>query len=82
MEITHLRKISIMKRLIRDLPYIYLIRELRPDLCDGPHLNLQHQGKLSVEFKFSSELSSTISVLIYAKFENVIEIYKSRHVLL
>lgn len=55
--------------------------DLSPDLCDGPHLNLQHQGNLRVEIKFSSALSSTISVLIYAEFENIIEISKSRHVL-
>lgn len=55
--------------------------DLSPDLCDGPHLNLQHQGNLRVEIKFSQALTSTISVFIYAEFENVIEITKSRHVL-
>jgi hypothetical protein len=55
--------------------------DLTPDLCDGPHLNLQRQGNLRVEIKFSKALGETISVLIYAEFENVIEITKSRHVL-
>lgn len=55
--------------------------DLTPDLCDGPHMNLQHQGNLRIEIKFSKALEKTISVLIYAEFENVIEITKSRHVL-
>lgn len=55
--------------------------DLTPDLCEGPHLNLQHQGNLRVEIKFSKALTKTISVLMYAEFENVIEITKSRHVL-
>ncbi|XP_035230578.1 uncharacterized protein F54H12.2-like [Stegodyphus dumicola] len=55
--------------------------DLTPDLCNDSHLNLQQQGNLRVELKFSKALTETISVLIYAEFENVIEINKSRHVL-
>jgi len=61
--------------------YTLFAFDLSPDLCEGPHLNLQHQGNLRVEMKFSQALSKTISVLIYAEFENVIEVTKSRHVL-
>ncbi|KFM74444.1 hypothetical protein X975_15232, partial [Stegodyphus mimosarum] len=53
--------------------------DLTPDLCNDSHLNLQQQGNLRVELKFSKALTETISVLIYAEFENVIEINKSRH---
>lgn len=55
--------------------------DLTPDLCDGSHFNLQHQGNLRVEMKFSEALTKTLSVLIYAEFQNVIEITKSRHIL-
>lgn len=55
--------------------------DLSPDLCDGPHLNLQQQGNLRLEIKFSQGLESTVCVLIYAEFENIIEITKSRHIL-
>lgn len=55
--------------------------DLSPDLCDGPHLNLQSQGNLRIEIKFSKALEKTISVLIYGEFENIIEITKSRQVL-
>ena len=55
--------------------------DLTPDMCDGPHLNLQQQGNLRIEIKFDSALTQTISVLVYAEFENIIEISKSRHVI-
>lgn len=61
--------------------YTLFCFDLSADLCNGPHLNLQHQGNLRLEIKFSKALEKTISVLIYAEFENVIEITKSRHVL-
>ena len=54
---------------------------LSPDMCDGEHFNLQRQGNLRVEIKFSEAIAQTLSVLIYAEFQNVIEISKSRHVL-
>lgn len=54
---------------------------LSADLCSGPHLCLQHQGNLRLEIKFSKALQKPISVLIYAEFENVIEIAKSCHIL-
>lgn len=55
--------------------------DLRPDMCDGPHLNLQHQGNLRVEIKFAKPLPKTISVLVYSEISGIIEIDKSRHVI-
>lgn len=55
--------------------------DLTPDLCDGSHLNLIHQGNLRVELKFAKSLPKTVSMLIYAEFQNVLEITKSRSVL-
>lgn len=55
--------------------------DLTPDMCDGSHFNLQHQGNLRVEMKFSEAVGRTLSVLIYAEFQNAIEITKTRHVL-
>ncbi|GBM22488.1 Uncharacterized protein F54H12.2 [Araneus ventricosus] len=55
--------------------------DLTPDLCDGSHFNLLHQGNLRVEAKFARALEETVSVLVYAEFQNIIEITKSRHVL-
>ncbi|GBL98959.1 hypothetical protein AVEN_15813-1 [Araneus ventricosus] len=55
--------------------------DLTPDLYDRSHLNLLHQGNLLVEAKFPRALEETVSVLVYAEFQNIIEITKSRHVL-
>ncbi|GBM29171.1 hypothetical protein AVEN_227714-1, partial [Araneus ventricosus] len=54
--------------------------DLTPDLCDGSHLNLVNQGNLRIELKFASALEKTISVLVYAEFQNMIEM-NSRNVL-
>ncbi|GBN27373.1 Uncharacterized protein F54H12.2 [Araneus ventricosus] len=55
--------------------------DLTLDLCDGSHLNLVNQGNLSIKLKFSNALEKTISVLVYAEFQNMIEITNSRNVL-
>lgn len=55
--------------------------DLTPDMCDGSHFNLQQQGNLRVEMKFSEAITKTLSILVYAEFQNVIEISKSRHIL-
>lgn len=61
--------------------YTLYVFDLTPDMCDGSHMNLQHQGNLRLEIKFSTALEHTISVFVYAEFENIIEITKSRNVL-
>jgi hypothetical protein len=55
--------------------------DLTPDLCDGAHLNLVHHSNLRLELKFSAPLSQTISLIVYAEFENLIEINKARNIL-
>lgn len=54
---------------------------LLPDVYQGNHLNLIQQGNLRIEIKFAKALPKTISVLVYAEFQNMIEITKSRNVL-
>ncbi|GIY08668.1 hypothetical protein CDAR_405301 [Caerostris darwini] len=54
---------------------------LSPDLCNGDHLNLIKQSNLRLEIKFSQSLSQTISVIVFAEFDNVIEINKTRNIL-
>ena len=50
-------------------------------MSDGPHLNLQQQGNIRIEIKFAEAIKKIISVFVYAEFENIIEISKTRHVL-
>ena len=55
--------------------------ELSPDLCDGSHLNLIRHSNLRLEIKFGTTLAQTVSLIVYAEFENLIEINKSRNIL-
>ncbi|GBM49395.1 Uncharacterized protein F54H12.2, partial [Araneus ventricosus] len=54
---------------------------LSPDLCNGEHLNLIKHNNLRLEIKFIKALPQSICVLIYAEFDNVIEINKTRNIL-
>nr|XP_042913619.1 uncharacterized protein F54H12.2-like [Parasteatoda tepidariorum] len=55
--------------------------DLSPDLCSGEHLNLIKHSNLRLELKFSKSLEQTVCVIIFAEFENLIEINKSRNIL-
>ena len=61
--------------------YSIFLFELSADLCDGSHLNLIKHSNLRLEIKFGTALSQTISLLVYAEFENLIEIYKAQNIL-
>ncbi|GFY14645.1 uncharacterized protein F54H12.2 [Trichonephila clavipes] len=55
---------------------------LSPDLCSsGEHLSLIKHSNLRLELKFSKSLEQTVCVIVFAEFENVIEINKSRNIL-
>jgi len=55
--------------------------DLTPDLAEGGHFNLLKQGNIRVDMKFSIALPSTINVIAYAEFENIIEIDRHRNVI-
>ncbi|XP_054709220.1 uncharacterized protein F54H12.2-like [Uloborus diversus] len=55
--------------------------DLSPDLCDVAHLNLVRHSNLRLELKFKVPLPQTISLMVYAEFENLIEINKARNIL-
>ena len=44
------------------------------------HFNLAKQGTVLVELKFGTALPSTVTVVAYAEFENVIEIDRNRNI--
>jgi hypothetical protein len=55
--------------------------DLSPDLsASEPHWNLQRQGTLRLEVKFAAPLANPINCIIYAEFQNLIEIDKNRNV--
>ena len=55
--------------------------DLSPDHCSGDHFELIKQGNLRVELHFKQALANTVNLIIYAEFQNVIEIDASRNVL-
>ena len=54
---------------------------LTADLSDGTHFNLIKQGNLRIEAHFNEALASTINTVVYAEFENILEIDRARNVL-
>ena len=61
--------------------YTLFAFDLTPDLSDGGHFNIVKQGNLRLELHFKSQLPQTVNAIIYAEFDNVIEIDKARNVL-
>lgn len=62
--------------------YCLMVFDLTPDLSANAstHWNLVRNGSLRVEVGFETSLTDTINCLIYAEFDNVIEIDKHRNV--
>lgn len=55
--------------------------DLSPDLNSGDHLNLVQKGNLRLETRFANALPRTVMVIVYAEFQNILEIDKSRNVI-
>lgn len=56
--------------------------DLTADLsCNQAHWNIIKSGSLSIEIQFSKALEQTITALIFAEFDNCIEIDSNRQVL-
>ncbi|GFX60082.1 uncharacterized protein F54H12.2 [Trichonephila clavipes] len=61
--------------------YSLFLFDLSPDLCEGEHFNLIRHSNLRVELKFNKALNETVSLIVFAEFESLIEINKTRNVL-
>ncbi|GFT62865.1 uncharacterized protein F54H12.2 [Trichonephila clavipes] len=59
----------------------FFLFDLSPDLCEGEHFNLIRHSNLRVELKFNKALNETVSLIVFAEFESLIEINKTRNVL-
>jgi hypothetical protein len=55
--------------------------DLTPDMSEVGAFQLIKQGNLRVEIHFTEALTATINVIMYAEFDNVIEIDRNRQVL-
>ena len=54
--------------------------ELTPDLEESDHFSLIKSGNVRLEINFAEELARTINVIVYAEFQNVLEVDKNRNV--
>ena len=55
--------------------------DLTADLCELGTFHLIKSGNLKLEMHFAEALTSTINVIVYAEFDNVIEIDRHRQIL-
>ena len=62
--------------------YALYAYDLTPDLADeGGHFNLQREGSVRLDLKFTQGLPTTINVVVYAEFQNIIELNRNREVI-
>ena len=71
---------SIIKRSDWDKGYSLLAFDLTPDMDSDDHYALIKHGNLRVDIEFANALAESINILVYAEFDNVIEITADRHV--
>ena len=60
--------------------YALYALDLTADLGEDDHFNLMRQGSVRLDLKFSEELGATVTVVVYAEFENVIEVDRDRNI--
>ena len=60
--------------------YCLFAFDLTPDFCAN-NWNIQRSGSLGIDLKFSTPLDSTITALVFAEFDNLVEIDKDRNIL-
>ena len=64
---------TIIKREDYSEGYTIIVSELTPFVI-GDNFDLKAEGTLSIDLVFKSRLAATINVLVYAEYNNVIEI--------
>jgi hypothetical protein len=60
--------------------YTLFCFDLSPDLGESDHFNLIKSGSLRLGLSFGEQLAQTINVVVYAEFQNVLEIDRNRNV--
>ena len=71
---------SIIKREDYSEGYTIIVADLTPFEI-GDSFDLKAEGTLSIDLVFKSPLAATINVLVYAEYDNVIEIDSNRNVI-
>ena len=73
-------KSSIIKREDWSRGYSLFSFDLTPDYDDEDHYPLIRHGNLRLEMNFGTTLAHTINVIVYAEFDNIIEINNNRNI--
>jgi hypothetical protein len=60
--------------------YALFCFDLTPDMGESDHFNLIKTGSVRLKINFSQALPQTINVVVYAEFQNVLEIDRNRNV--
>ena len=60
--------------------YTLFAFDLTPDLQEDTHFEMIKDGTVKLEMHFAQALQNTISVLVYAEFDNLIEVDRARNV--
>ena len=55
--------------------------DLTPDMAEGPHIDPIKHGNIRLDLQFSAALAETVNVIIYAEYENLIQIDRARQVI-
>ncbi|XP_041478872.1 uncharacterized protein F54H12.2-like [Lytechinus variegatus] len=64
-----------------DRGYALYAFDLSPDLSSGQHFNLKKQGNLRLEMHFRKSIPSGVNIVVYAEFDNILEIDRARNIL-
>ena len=73
-------KSSIIKREDWSRGYSLFSFDLTPDYDDEDHYPLIRHGNLRLEMNFGTTLPHTINIIVYAEFDNIIEINNNRNI--
>ena len=60
--------------------YFFIAYDLTPDLCSGEHFNNLRDGRLEVSMKFEVSQATSISLIAYLEFDNVISVSETKKV--
>ena len=70
----------IIKRVDWNKGYSLFAFDLTPDMDADDHYALIRHGNLRLEVEFATALADPINILVYAEFDNVLEITADRHI--
>lgn len=62
--------------------YVLYAFDLTPDMAEGGHVDPIKHGSLRMDLHFKKALASTVNVVVYAEYDNVIQIDRARNIIL